>query len=269
MSVKCAIFYHIGGSLSAREAGILRSAAALDGAVIDPTGTPLEGLFTHGRARMTLFSYRDGADSLPTVDAILARFKIEHVRHVVEMASEDRHLIGRRSMSYAYRTQHRGGKLAKPVELQGPADHRGNPLFTTSMAHSLSIRPDDLDLQIAGRSPMMLPHFEVACSDAEFEDLMQSPPLRYRDTAGQILRDRLAETVLIWSGEHRAYWREGGHGYTADPEKAGRWSRGDAEKEIRHCGPEKQMSLRTEAEAAEAAEVKESRPGPAAAGLSP
>ena len=27
--------------------------------------------------------------------------------------------------------------------------------------------------------------------------------------------------VYIWSGEHGAYWREGGHGYTTVKEKAG------------------------------------------------
>ena len=37
---------------------------------------------------------------------------------------------------------------------------------------------------------------------------------------------------LIWSNEHRAWWRPKSAGYTIDPDKAGRYSRSEA---ISHC----------------------------------
>lgn len=267
MTVKVAVSYFIGGSLSARDAGILRSAAAIDGAVVDSTGKPLEGLFTHGRAQLRLFAYLDGRERLPTVDAVLAHLGLEHIRHVVEMAGEATHFIGRRSMSYAHRTHYKGAALPEPVDLHGPADHHGAPLFTMGMAHGLSHRPADLNLHLVGRDMNSLPHFEIACDQDEYDDLTRSSPLRYRDIAVQIFSDRQQETVLIWSGEHDAFWREGGQGYTADPEKAGRWSRGDAEKEIRHCDPGKQLSLKRETEVAPAAGAAAPDRQPATAGM--
>ena len=36
------------------------------------------------------------------------------------------------------------------------------------------------------------------------------------------------ELYLIWSNEHRAWWRPNSRGYTAHLEKAGRYSRNDA-----------------------------------------
>jgi hypothetical protein len=50
--------------------------------------------------------------------------------------------------------------------------------------------------------------------------------------------------VVIYSGEHGSYWRDGGIGYTVNIEKAGRWSRGEAEAQTAHCGPEKKIEIR-------------------------
>lgn len=42
----------------------------------------------------------------------------------------------------------------------------------------------------------------------------------------------MSDLYLIWSNEHRAWWRPRGRGYTMQLEKAGRYSREDA---IKHC----------------------------------
>lgn len=52
------------------------------------------------------------------------------------------------------------------------------------------------------------------------------------------------EQVHIYSGEHRAYWRPGAHGYTMNVEEAGVWGREEAEGIKRGCGPEKKIRLR-------------------------
>lgn len=49
--------------------------------------------------------------------------------------------------------------------------------------------------------------------------------------------------VLIYSGEHRAYWRPNGEGYTTDRDCAGRWWLQDAIEQTRHCGPEKRIEF--------------------------
>jgi hypothetical protein len=49
--------------------------------------------------------------------------------------------------------------------------------------------------------------------------------------------------VVIWSGEHRAYWLEGGAGYTRYLAKAGRYSLTYAQHLTAHFGPEKQIEL--------------------------
>jgi hypothetical protein len=51
------------------------------------------------------------------------------------------------------------------------------------------------------------------------------------------------DAVLIWSGEHHAYWRPKGGGYTTDVLAAGAYPRGDADKTVAHCGPEKKIKL--------------------------
>lgn len=49
---------------------------------------------------------------------------------------------------------------------------------------------------------------------------------------------------VIWSGEHRAYWRANASGYCADIRDAGAYRRAEAERLTRHCGPEKRIEIR-------------------------
>lgn len=49
--------------------------------------------------------------------------------------------------------------------------------------------------------------------------------------------------VLIWSGEHGAYWRPNSCGYTTLPAEAGRWTLAEAYFQTKHCGPEKSISF--------------------------
>lgn len=49
--------------------------------------------------------------------------------------------------------------------------------------------------------------------------------------------------VLIWSGEHNAYWRPGAAGYTTRLSCAGIYDRAEAESLTSHCGPEKRIEL--------------------------
>lgn len=52
-----------------------------------------------------------------------------------------------------------------------------------------------------------------------------------------------ATKCLIWSGEHQAYWRPTGQGYTEDIAKAGVYTYGSAWDSTQHCGPEKKISF--------------------------
>lgn len=55
-----------------------------------------------------------------------------------------------------------------------------------------------------------------------------------RVTGGMTMR----EEYLIWSNEHRLWWRAGAHGYTSDIGKAGRYSREEA---LRHSSGRDQV----------------------------
>lgn len=58
------------------------------------------------------------------------------------------------------------------------------------------------------------------------------------------LLEQLAETpVLIWSGEHRLYWRAERAGYTPDRDRAGRYAFAEAFASTSHCGPEKAIAF--------------------------
>lgn len=58
------------------------------------------------------------------------------------------------------------------------------------------------------------------------------------------IRDRLEDRfVLIYSGEHKTYWRPDAAGYTEDKEQAGVYSFQLAFKKTRHCGPEKKIEF--------------------------
>lgn len=52
---------------------------------------------------------------------------------------------------------------------------------------------------------------------------------------------------LIWSGEHRAWWRRGedgsGTGYSRSLGGAGRWTKLGAVTMTAHCGPDKQIDI--------------------------
>jgi hypothetical protein len=63
------------------------------------------------------------------------------------------------------------------------------------------------------------------------------------EITGRMMAEIGALPFLIWSGEHRAYWRPSGHGYTADTAAAGRWTFAEAYFATKHCGPEKAISL--------------------------
>lgn len=47
--------------------------------------------------------------------------------------------------------------------------------------------------------------------------------------------------VRIWSGEHRAWWRPNGCGYTTFIEASGIYAFEDAYSHTAHCGPEKRI----------------------------
>lgn len=47
--------------------------------------------------------------------------------------------------------------------------------------------------------------------------------------------------VYIYSGEHHAWWRVDGIGYTDDQSQAGIWEFEDAYRTTEHCGPEKRI----------------------------
>ena len=70
-----------------------------------------------------------------------------------------------------------------------------------------------------------------------------------RIVAAAIMQRGNDDEVLIWSGEHGAWWRAGGHGYTDYAMMAGVWPRAEAERQTRHCCPSKKIVLETLAEA--------------------
>ena len=51
------------------------------------------------------------------------------------------------------------------------------------------------------------------------------------------------QRCVIWSGEHRAYWRANASGYTTLLDGAGVYPRAEAERLTRHCGPEKRITI--------------------------
>jgi alpha-glutamyl/putrescinyl thymine pyrophosphorylase clade 1 len=57
------------------------------------------------------------------------------------------------------------------------------------------------------------------------------------------LRYLQGHAILIWSGEHRAWWRPNCQGYTQSIDEAGRYSFADAFEATKHCGPEKKIAF--------------------------
>lgn len=49
------------------------------------------------------------------------------------------------------------------------------------------------------------------------------------------------KSVYIWSGEHHAFWRDGGCGYVETKEGAWMIPFEDAYRTTAHCGPEKRI----------------------------
>lgn len=60
---------------------------------------------------------------------------------------------------------------------------------------------------------------------------------------GPFMEACAALPVVIWSGEHGAYWRPGATGYTTIVTEAGRWTLAQAYFKTKHCGPEKAISF--------------------------
>ncbi len=55
----------------------------------------------------------------------------------------------------------------------------------------------------------------------------------------------IIDPVVIWSGEHLAYWKPNCCGYVTIVEEAGVYSREDAIACTRNCGPEKKIEIKT------------------------
>lgn len=70
-----------------------------------------------------------------------------------------------------------------------------------------------------------------------------------RFTLEEVLGDKALQgylstkTVLIFSGEHQAYWRDHGCGYAMEPEAAGHYVFDDAFRRTSHSGSEKQITF--------------------------
>ncbi len=83
------------------------------------------------------------------------------------------------------------------------------------------------------------------------ESIVNSPKVQ-RQVAGVREIEKQAEREgaepvawkIIWSGEHRAYWRANGAGYTVVESEAGHYTQEEAERVTKHCGPEKMIEIR-------------------------
>lgn len=68
-----------------------------------------------------------------------------------------------------------------------------------------------------------------------------------RPTPGEFVKvTATKEPVVIWSDEHRLWWRAARSGYTLRPEEAGRYTISEAISATSHCGPEKQIRIEDE-----------------------
>lgn len=56
---------------------------------------------------------------------------------------------------------------------------------------------------------------------------------------------RFTSTVLIWSGQWKAWWRKNGRGYTDNINQAGTFEINNAWKRTNHCGPEKKIEFQS------------------------
>jgi hypothetical protein len=81
----------------------------------------------------------------------------------------------------------------------------------------------------------------------EGKKMRMHPEWRDTEPLGKVVPPPSAsEQVVIWSGEHNAWWRFGdgkGNGYTTDHAQAGRWPKGEAVTLTRGYGPEKGIVL--------------------------
>lgn len=69
-----------------------------------------------------------------------------------------------------------------------------------------------------------------------------------RSSADRVATDPVATRTepaawLIWSGEHKAWWRPDAKGYCVFVGSAGRYTRSDAQAWIDHAGPKKLLEM--------------------------
>lgn len=100
----------------------------------------------------------------------------------------------------------------------------------------------------AERATLILAAAEIDGAVEAFQGVVegaQATARRLNDVLGHTTGT--AATTMIWSGEWKAWWRRGenggGNGYTVAMDEAGRWTRPEAERMIRHAGPEKRLQL--------------------------
>ena len=54
------------------------------------------------------------------------------------------------------------------------------------------------------------------------------PPEIFQDSLNEALREIMTKDWLVWSYEHRAWWKPGDMGYTTDIKQAGRFTQAEA-----------------------------------------
>lgn len=74
-------------------------------------------------------------------------------------------------------------------------------------------------------------------------EVTQADRVALEDVTPEMARYFGDDLCLIWSGEHRLYWRANANGYTSVRERAGRYTLASAYAATRHCDPDKQIAF--------------------------